>query len=171
MVSEVKDTILIPERRLNILRKNRKLKEELEGLCNVKIKVINNEIEVEGKDLLTLLRVKEILRAFGRGFPFDTSLNLLDENYYLEVINLRDYTRSRNRMIVLKGRVIGRGGRIKKIIERETETKISIYGKTISILGKAENVQIASRAIRMILEGKKHGTVLSFLEGERIKVK
>jgi ribosomal RNA assembly protein len=167
----MKDTILIPERRLNILRKNKKWKEDLEQLCNVKVEIINDEIEIESKDVLTLLRAKEVLKAFGRGFPFDTSLNLLDEDYYLEVINLRDYTRSRNRMIVLKGRVIGRNGRIKKIIERETGTKISVYGKTISILGKVENVQIASRAVRMILEGKKHGTVLSFLEGEKIKIK
>lgn len=170
-MNKMKDTILIPERRLNILRKNKKWKEDLEQLCNVKVEIINDEIEIESKDVLTLLRAKEVLKAFGRGFPFDTSLNLLDEDYYLEVINLRDYTRSRNRMIVLKGRVIGRNGRIKKIIERETGTKISVYGKTISILGKVENVQIASRAVRMILEGKKHGTVLSFLEGEKIKIK
>ena len=162
------DYIAIPEERMKILKKNEKWIKKLEELTNAKIKM-NEEIKIEGNDFLQIMRIKEVLKAFGRGFGFNIALNLLDEEYYLEVINLKEYTKSRNRMVVLKGRVIGTKGKMKKIIERETNTKIAIYGKTISIIGKFENLRIAEKVIRMILEGKKHGTVLRFLEEKRVK--
>ena len=160
------DVISIPEERAKLLRKNKKFLEFIEESCNVKISVKENEIWMDG-DPIEILRIKEVFRAFGRGFSWNDSLNLLDENYFLEIINVKDYAKSRNRIIELKGRVIGTKGKIKRIIERETNTKISIYGKTISIIGKIKNVRTASKVIRAILEGKKHGTALKILEEKR----
>ena len=161
------DIITIPEERIKILKKNKKWKKWIENFCNVKVKIEDNDILMEG-DPLEILRIKEVFRAFGRGFSWNDSLNLLDENYFLEIINLKDYTRKRNRMIELKGRVIGKNGKIKRIIERETDTKIAIYGKTISVMGKLKNLRIAAKVIRTILEGKKHGTALKISEERRI---
>lgn len=158
-------TIAIPEERMKIFKKN-ELKKKIEDLTNVKIET-NGEIKIEG-DFFQTIRVKEVISAFGRGFDFEDALKLLDESYCVEIKNLKEYAKSENRMKTLKGRVIGREGKIKKIIERETDTKISIYGKTISILGKIENVNIAKKAIEMILEGRKFGSALRFLEEKRI---
>lgn len=160
------DAISIPEERARLLRKNEKLLKVIEKACSVKVSIKENEIWMEGNPI-EILRVKEVFRAFGRGFSWNDSLNLLDENYFLEIINVKDYAKSRNRIIELKGRVIGTRGKIKRIIERETNTKISIYGKTISIIGKVKNIKTAEKVIRSILEGKKHGTALKILEEKR----
>jgi len=162
------DSVTIPFERVRILKGNLKKIKELENLCNAKISIRENEIFIECEDVLKLLRLKDIFNAFGRGFSFKDSMLLLDEDFYLRVINLKEYAKTKKRMVVLKGRVIGRDGKIKRMIEKLTKTKLSIYGKTVSIIGRIKGLEIAERAVRMILEGKKHGTVLNFLEKQRI---
>jgi len=159
------DFVRIPERKSKFLKENKKFIEQLEKFAEVKIK-LNEEISIDAEDSLKLMRVKEVIKAFGRGFEFDVALNLLDESYRLEIIEIKNFSgKSRDRLIVLKGRVIGRGGKTKNLIEKYTNAKIAIYGKTISILGKWDEVMRAKEAIEMILSGSKHTTVYKFLEG------
>ena len=158
------DYLLIPEERKKILKRKREWIQQLEKFSNSKIE-INEVIKVECEDPLMLLRVKEVLKAFGRGFDFNSSLLLLDESYFLEIIRLDEFAgKSRKRQIVLKGRVIGTEGKTKKMIERYTNTKIAVYGKTVSIIGRAENVRKAREAVEMLLSGAMHRTVYRFLE-------
>jgi len=161
------DFIAIPEERMRVLKRNKKLVEKLEKLSGIKVK-LNEEIRIEGEDPITLMRTKLVIKAFGRGFDLDVALNLLDESYYLEIIQIKDFSgKSRSRLVTLRGRVIGTGGKTKRIIERYANVKISIYGKTISIIGKWENVKIAKEAIEMLLSGSLHSTVYRFLEKHR----
>jgi len=161
-----KDYLVIPRERLGLLKRNEELLKRLERLGNVKI-YLNDEITIESEDPIAIMKAKDVLKAFGRGFDFETSLNLLDDNYKLEVISVREYTKSKSRQRELKGRVIGTKGKIKKAIEYYTNTKIAIKGKTISILGKWEDVLIAKKAVEMILDGAMHQTVYKFLEEHR----
>ncbi|MEM5836552.1 MAG: KH domain-containing protein [Candidatus Aenigmatarchaeota archaeon] len=158
--------IKIPEERLKIFKEkdySRKLK--MLTNCNINI---NEEISIECEDPFLLMRLKEVIKAFGRGFDFEDALNLLDEEYCLETINIQDFSgKSKNRMIVVKGRVIGRKGKAKKLIEKYTNVKIAIYGKTVSIIGKWEDVQKAKRAVESLLQGRKHGTVFRKLADEQ----
>jgi ribosomal RNA assembly protein len=157
------DFVKIPEERLKIFRNYVEKLEKISG-CNVKV---NEDILIETEDPLLGMRVKEVIKAFGRGFDFDVALNLLDEEYYLETINIQEFSgKSRKRFIVIKGRVIGREGKAKELIEKQTNVKIAIYGKTVSIIGKWEDVQKAKKAIESLLQGRKHSTVFrSLMEG------
>jgi ribosomal RNA assembly protein len=158
------DFVRIPEERLKILKREKKFEEQLERFTESKIE-INEEVAIECEDPIKVWRIKQVIQAFGRGFDFDTAMNLLDEEYYLEMIEIKDYTgKSRSRMMSLKGRVIGTKGKTKKLIENYTGTKLAIYGKTISILGKWDRVMIAKKAIDMLLSGRLHTTVYRFLE-------
>jgi ribosomal RNA assembly protein len=161
------ENVAIPEERIELLRKDKELMEKLRKFVDVKVK-IDDCVVIESDDPLCLLRVKEVIKAFGRGFDVDTSLNLLDEDYFLDVLDIKEFTgKSRNRQTVLKGRVIGSKGKTKNIIEKHTEVKIVIYGKTVSIVGKAKNVCVAREAIEMLLNGANHNTVYRFLESQR----
>ncbi|MEM7825575.1 MAG: KH domain-containing protein, partial [Candidatus Aenigmatarchaeota archaeon] len=80
-----------------------------------------------------------------------------------------DYAKkSRNRLITLRGRVIGTEGKTKKLIEKHADVKISIYGKTISIIGKWDKLMIAKKAIEMLLSGSLHSSVYKFLEKQKV---
>jgi ribosomal RNA assembly protein len=158
------DFVRIPEERLKILRREKKLKDQLEKFTESKIR-LNEDVEIECEDSLKVWRIKQVIQAFGRGFDFDTAMNLLDEDYCLEAIEIRDYAgKSRSRMLTLKGRVIGTKGKTKELMEKYTETKIAIYGKTICIVGKWDRVMIARKAVEMLLSGRLHTTVYKFLE-------
>lgn len=158
------DFVRIPEERMKFLKREKKFKEQLEKLTESKIE-LNEEVSIDCEDTIKLWKIKQVIQAFGRGFDFDTAMNLLDDEYYLEPIEIKDYTgKSRNRQMVLKGRVIGTEGKTKNLIEKYTETKIAIYEKTICIIGKWNDVMLAKKAVEMLLNGSLHNTVYRFLE-------
>jgi ribosomal RNA assembly protein len=160
----MKEAVVLTEERAKMLRNKKEWIEKIEKLSNCKISLEDQEVTIEGNDPITILRVKEVFIALNRGFDLNAALYLLDESYFLDIIDIKDYGRSRERQIQLKGRVIGKEGSIKKMIEEKTGTKICVHGKTISIIGKWENLQVARKAIEMLLEGKMHSSVQRFLE-------
>ena len=162
------DFVTIPKERMKFL-KNDKLLPGLKKLTNAKIKFAD-EIEIDCDDPLILLRVKEIIRAAGRGFSLKDAMNLLDESFVLETITLTDFAgKSKKRQLTLKGRVIGRQGTMKEFVEKHGEVKVSIYGKTISIVGLWDRVPNAREAIVRLLNGAKHTSVYRFLEERELR--
>jgi len=160
----MKETVVLTEEKAKMLRNKKDWIEKIEKLGNCKISLEDQEVVIEGEDPLAVLRVKEVFRALNRGFDLQSALYLLDESYFLEIVNIKDYGKTRNRRIVLKGRVIGTKGSIKRMIEEMTKTKICVHGNTIAIIGQWNNLLLAKKAIEMILEGKMHSTVKKFLE-------
>lgn len=159
--------VAIPEDRIRVLKKTRGWKEDLKHFLDLDAD-INEDVMLNG-EALQLIRGKEIIKAFGRGYNFKDSLYLLDEEYFLDIINISEFAgKSGKRQMELKGRVIGEEGTTKKMIEKYADVKIAIYGKTVSIIGKPENIRIAKNAIEMILSGSKHNTVYRFLQENKV---
>ena len=161
--------IKIPKERIRLLRKDgEKVKNHFEKISGVKLSVEDNEVSFETDNSLLAYSLKQVLLAFARGFDMDDALNLLDESYGLEIIDITSYAgRSKSRLITLRGRIIGSGGKAKRTIENLTNTKIAVHGKTVSILGKWEDIPAARRAVEMLLEGAMHKTVYRWLELHR----
>ena len=150
------DRIRIPKKRIPVLVENKGMVEEA---TKTKIK-LNDEITIDG-DPLDIMDAKTMIKAIGRGFSADTALELTDEKNNLCIISLPD---DRKKLKRVRARIIGTGGRSKKKIEKLTFTKISVYGKTVSIIGKYENVDITREAIEKLIRGSPHSTVYRFIE-------
>ncbi len=165
------ECILLPKDRVGVaIGKNGKVKEEIERRGKVKLSFDSEGGEVwitSGEDPLSTLKVKNVLRAIGRGFSPEKAFRLFEDDQYLEVINLADYVNSEKAMVRLKGRVIGERGRTRETIETVSGVHVSVYGKTVALIGELEKLQVAKRAIEMLLEGAKHSTVYRFLERAR----
>ena len=71
----------------------------------------------------------------------------------------------------IKSRLIGSGGKAREIIERLTSCNLCIYGKTVSIIGEFDKLNIAFRGVEKLLLGSPHGNVYGFLEREMKKLK
>ena len=125
----------------------------------------------EQKDPLATWKARDIIRAIGRGFNPEKALKLVSDDYILEIIDITDYAHSDNAIRRLKGRVIGSGGKSRRYIEDLTDTDLSVYGKTIAILGEYEPVQIAKEAVSMILRGSSHAKMYKYLERHRQDIK
>jgi len=163
----MKDFIRIPQERKDILKKYENLKKKIEDFTDTKIE-LNDEISIEG-DSVNVFQVKNLIKAFGRGFDLDDCFYLLEDDYGLEIINLSEFTKSKERLKTLKGRIIGTSGKTKKYIEKYTDVKTSIFGKTVSIIGKWDKIYIAKEAIMKLIRGCNHQTLYRWLEKKGIK--
>jgi len=125
------------------------------------------------EDPTVLFRAREVVTAIGRGFSPNHAFRLLeDDETVIEVIDLRETVgRSQSDQKRLKGRVIGKEGKTRRIIEELSEANISVYGHTISIIGKIDQTAIAREAVRMLIRGSLHGTVYRFLHKKRRELK
>jgi len=163
-------SLKIPKERLAVLiGKSGKTKKDIEERTNTIIKVNSKEgdITISGKDALRVFSAKEVVRAIGRGFNPDIASLLTKQDYLLEIIPVKEYAKTKNSMIRLKGRVIGEKGKARRYIEKMTDCYICVYGKTISIIGRVDNINDARRAVEQLLSGAKHSSVYRFLERRR----
>ena len=157
-----------------IIGKEGSVKKDVEESTNTKLNIDSKEgdIFVSGEDALGLYTAREIIKAIGRGFNPDIAKLLLKPDYIFEVVDLREYAgKSKDVLLRLKGRVIGKEGKSRKIIEELTECNISVFGKTISIIGLPESAAIARQAIESLLRGSTHANVYKFLERRRREMK
>ena len=163
----MKDFIKIPDKKKDLLKKKPEIRIMIERNTNTKIS-LNEDVEIDGESL-DIFIAKNVLKAFGRGFTIEDSLKLLDDEYGLEIISLTDFVSSKNRLETVKARIIGTRGKTKKYIESYTNSKVSIYGKTVSLIGKWDDLATAKEAVMMLIHGSPHATVYRWLE-QRAKV-
>ena len=67
----------------------------------------------------------------------------------------------------MRGRIIGRGGRTRRIIEEQSGAQVAVQGRTVSILGSLAATEAAQVSVGMLLGGAAHGSVYHYLEGHR----
>ncbi|MFH0970038.1 MAG: KH domain-containing protein [Candidatus Diapherotrites archaeon] len=161
------DEFSIPKERVAvIIGPNGKTKKAIETKTGTKIHIDskNGDVTIEAEDAAKTLKASNMVRAIGRGFSPEHAMKLLDDEYYLEFIHLTELLGKNWKQIQSKkGRVIGKDGSIREKIEVDTKTHISVYGKTIGIIGKAEGVEKAKEAVTMLIKGAEHASVLNYL--------
>ena len=162
--------IKIPKARVAVLLGVKgKTKRKIEKITNIKLKINSQEGEVEiSGESLEVYQTEPIIKAIARGFNPMVALTLIDEENCFELIDIKQYSGgSKKKIERMKSRLIGEKGRCRKTIEDIADVKLSIFGKTVGIIGKIENVHLARIAVQDILRGAPHGPVYKKLE-ERI---
>lgn len=160
----------VPKERVAVLiGKEGSVKKKIEEATHSKLRIDSKEgdVFIIGTDSIGLYEAREVVRAIARGFNPDIACLLLKQDYMLDTLDLRDYAPTKNAQIRLKGRVIGSEGKSRRVIEELTETHISVYGKTIGIIGEITNVGLAKAAIEKLLEGGMHAGIYKELERKR----
>jgi ribosomal RNA assembly protein len=148
-------------------------KRDLEKITGCKIDIDSEEGDVVllGKDAIELFALREVIKAIARGFNPDIAKQLLKQDYSLEVIPLNEYSREKSHQLRLKGRVIGMDGKSRNTLEELTECYISVYGKTVAIIGAIEMTGLCKRAVESLLSGSPHANVYKWLERQRRTIK
>ncbi len=170
--------IRIPNDRIAVLiGKSGMVKLKIEELCHVSLDIngdtgqvlIKSQGDVEN---IEPFKAMEIVTAIGRGFSPENAMTLLKGENALHVIDLREFAGKSNANVErIKGRIIGEGGRARRNMENLSGTHISVYGRTVSIIGDASKLRLAVDAISSISSGSMHGVVYSKLESANRKEK
>lgn len=158
----------IPEERVAMLiGKAGAVKKRFEADLGVKIFIkTDGFVTITGKDSLKIWVCEKIVKAVGRGFNPELAALLEKDDWDFEIIELEGYSRSAKDEQRLKGRVIGRDGQSKTMIEKLTGGYINVYGKTISVISMSDTIEMVRNAIEMLLKGARHVTVFKYLEKE-----
>ena len=160
----------IPKERVAVLiGKKGETKRAIEQETKTRIQVNSEEgtVSLSGQDALLLYLAREIVRAIGRGFNPEVAMLLFKQDYAFELIPIQDYAKTEKDLERLRGRVIGEGGKSRRIIEELTQTNICVFGKTAGIIGPAENITDSRRAVESLLSGSPHAHVYRWLEKRR----
>ena len=160
--------ILIPKERINsLIGRNGTVRKIIEEKTGVKLFIHSalGEVDISGQDSLGIMDAEQVIKAIGRGFNPSVAFKLFEDEYVMEIIDISDFkVKSKNRKLTLRGRIIGKKGITRRIIEQYTGCWIAVFGKTVSIIGDSMNISYARQAIEMILEGSEQGTAYKFLK-------
>lgn len=124
---------------------------------------------IEKGDPMKAVRVVE---AIGRGFSPQRAHRLLGEDVAFEVIDLRDFAgKSVNALGRIRGRIIGVNGKSRRVIEELTGCYLSVYGRSVAMIGEPTEMRLAMEAVKMLASGSPHRTVYNMLQKARTKRK
>lgn len=148
------------------------VKDRIEEETNVELEYDSEsgEVVIKGgeESPLGVMVAKSVIEAIGRGFSPERAYQLFDEETYLDITDITRYSGdSKKAKTRLKGRVIGRNGKTRNLIEEYTGTSLSIYGKTVACIGPPDKVEIVREAVEMLLDGAPHSAVYNFLESKK----
>ena len=170
--------IRIPTDRIGaLIGKSGKTKKLIEQKCSV-----NLDIDSEGGEVIITtkkltediepFKAVEIVSAIGRGFSPDNAMKLLSVENSLHIIDLREFAgKSPDQIERVKGRIIGEGGTARLNIENLTNALITVYGRTVAIIGEPNQLRLAVDAISSLSTGSMHGPVYSKLESAKRREK
>ena len=150
-----------------IIGKNGITRRQIEHRTKTRIDVdsIEGDVRISSDEPFKNYIAKLIINAIGRGFSQEIAYYLLREENGLEVIYLPDILgKNKSKLIRQRSRLIGTQGKSKKTIEDLTNTCISVYGKTVAIIGPLDKIILARKAIEKLVQGSKHGNVYRWLE-------
>ncbi len=170
----MRENIKAPRDRIGvIIGTNGSTKSEIEKRGEVTIDIDSEEgvITIES-DSISALRAVDVVKAMARGFSPERAYRLFDdEMVMLDILDLSKTVGTPKELKRIMGRIIGKDGKTRELIESLTGSFISVYGKTVSVIGYPEQTQIVRKAIEMLVEGAPHGTVYGFLEKKKRELK
>jgi ribosomal RNA assembly protein len=123
-------------------------------------------------DPIKAMKFPDVIKAIGRGMTPKAAIRLLDDDHFFEMVDLKDFVGKRSQQQRrIRARIIGSQGKIRRLIENLTDVEITIYKSTVVLVGDSDGLGLARQAVEMIAGGSEHGSVLSFLERSRKRMK
>lgn len=144
------------------IKKIRKAVPIIENKVKVKIGFGKGNISIKGSELNEYL-IEKVIRAVDFGFNIEEALLLMNDDFVLEFIEVREHTHRKNLRDV-RARLIGTGGKARKTIENLTGSEIVIHGNTVGVIVDSEHLDAVMQGLQSLIQGAKHGNIFAYLE-------
>ncbi len=168
-------TMKIPKDRIGvIIGKGGKVKRQIEKRCGVEIEIDSEsgDATISGTkpvEQMEAFRAVEVITAISRGFSPERAYRLFEnEEIMFQQMDLHDYAgKSPNALERIKGRIIGEGGKARRMIEELSGAYVSVYGHMVGFIGNFKEVKLATDAITLLAKGSMHKSVYNMLQDAR----
>lgn len=169
----------IPKDRIGvIIGKGGRVKQQIERRCGVTIEIDSDtgDTTITGTkpvEQMEAFKAVEVITAISRGFSPERAYRLFeDDEVMFQQVDLHDYVgRSPNALERIKGRIIGEGGKARRMIEELSGAQVSVYGHMVGVIGNYREVKLATDSIAMLAKGSMHKTVYNMLQEARRREK
>ncbi len=148
------------------INKVKKAVPAIENRVKVKISFRKESVVVKGSELNEFL-IEKVVQAIDFGFKVDDALLLLNEDFVLEFIEVKEHTRRKN-LKEVRARLIGTGGKARKTIENLTGSEIVIHNNTVGVIVDSEHLDAVVQGVESLIQGAKHGNVFAYLEKQNV---
>lgn len=138
--------------------------------CSIDVDSNSGKVEINSEDGVSLFLMKNIVLAVNMGHNPDVAVKLEDETFVLDTIDVKTMVKDHNRLKVVMGRIIGKDGSTRKIIEEITKCSVSVRDHFVSVIGPYENTILVHEALDMLIKGASHKSLYSFLERNKHNV-
>ncbi len=177
MIMLIQETVRVPAERVGVIvGRNGRVKRRIEELTHSHVTVSRDGVVTiscppDPRDPVLIWKARDMVRAMARGFSPKNALTLIDDDMRLVIISLREFVgTSPSQIRRVAGRIIGEHGRTRRVIEQTTETKMSVYGRTVALIGADPGLEYATRAVNMLIDGAPHSAVYRYLERMRREI-
>ena len=148
------------------MNKIKKAVPAIENKVKVRIGFRRDSISIKGSELNEYL-VEKVVQAIDFGFMVDDALLLMNDDFVLEFIEVKEHTRRKN-LKEVRARMIGTGGKARKTIENLTGSEIVIQGNTVGVIVDSDHLDAVVQGIENLIRGAKHGNVFAYLEKQNV---
>ena len=138
--------------------------------CEINVDSKTGELIVECEDALNMFVFTNVVTAINFGHSPMAALKLEDETFVLDTIDVKTIIKDHVRLKSVMGRIIGKEGSTRKVIEEITKCSVSVRDHFVSFIGPYENTILVHEALEMLIKGASHKTLYGFLERNKHQV-
>jgi len=145
---------------------------KLQVRMNTKTRQVELQTSPHTEDAGAIQRGADFVRAFLLGFEVKDAVALLRlDDLYIDSFEIEDVRRlAGDHLSRAIGRIAGRDGRTKILIENSTRTRIVLADKRIHILGSFANIKVAKDALVDLILGSPPGKVHASLRAKAARL-
>ena len=132
--------------------------------CKINVNSKTGEVIIQTDNSINRFILSNIIHAINLGHSPQSAIKLEDENYVIDVIDVKTIIKNHHRLKSVMGRIIGKEGSTRRVIEEITKCSISVKDSFVSIIGPYENTILVHEALDMLIKGASHKSFYAYLE-------
>ena len=144
-----------------------KNKTHLEKTLKIKISNRGKEITIDGEAEDEYI-AEQVIDALNFGFPFSVAIQIKDEDFMFEIINIKDHT-TRKDLERIRARIIGTKGKTLATLSTLTNCFFELKDNEVAIIGDPLHIKLAQDTIISLIKGTKTSNVYAYLEKHQPK--
>merc|ERR1712050_560123 len=98
-------------------------------------------------DPYAIIKARDMIKLLARSVPLPQAQKIMEDETTCDIMKISGYTRSKERLVKRRQRLVGPNGSTLKAIELLTNCFVLVQGQTVSIMGSIKGIKQTRRII------------------------